>query len=383
MRALAPLLVLLCLAPAAVAAPDDDAVLAKALDFVVAKQSSNGGFGQIPGEGEGEVGITSMVLRALATAPEPHRAKVRPAAEKAAAYVLGCQQADGSFTQGRSGLTTYRTAMAITALGAFDRARYAEQIAKAAAFLQTDQLDDGEQVDPTKAQHGGFGYGKAGRGGGGADLSNTHIALGALRDAGVPATDPVFQRALVFLRRCQNDSEVNDGAGIKPTGDGGFAYEPGGRGGETNPDGTKSLPSYASMTYAGLLSLAFAGQGDETPAVRAALAWIRDNYTLEENRGLGTRGDPKAGQQGLYYYYYTFAKCLAARGKETVATAKGERPWARDLWDALAARQRPDGSFVNQQDGRHWEQDPVLCTAYALNALADARPFLTASTGPR
>ena len=40
----------------------------------------------------------------------------------------------------------------------------------------------------------------------------------------MPATDPVFQRALVFLRRCQNDSEVNDGVGIKPTGDGGFAY---------------------------------------------------------------------------------------------------------------------------------------------------------------
>lgn len=382
MRLLAPLVLALCCAAPALAAPDDDAVLAKALEFVVSRQYPNGGFGQIPGEGEGEVGITSMVLRALASVPEPHRARVRPAAEKAAGYVLACQQEDGSFTQGRSGLTTYRTAMAITALGALDRARYKDQIAKAAAFLQQDQLDEGEQVDAKKAQHGGFGYGKTGRGGGGADLSNTHIALAALKDAGVPATDPVFQRALVFLRRCQNDSEVNDGVGIKPTGDGGFAYEPGGRGGETNADGTKSLPSYASMTYAGLMSLAFAGQGDDTPAVRSALAWIRTNYTLEENRGLGTRTDPRGGQQGLYYYYYTFAKCLAARGKGTVSTEQGERRWARDLWDALAARQRPDGSFVNQADGRHWEQDPVLCTAYALNAMADARPFVAAPIGP-
>jgi len=382
MRLAASLLLALTCAVPALAAPDDDAVYGKALDFLVSRQSSNGGFGQIPGEGEGEVGITSMVVRALATAPEPFRARGRAAAEKAVGYVLGCQQEDGSFTQGRSGLTTYRTAMAIAALSAFDRARYAEQIKRAAAFLRTDQLDDGEGLDAKQAQHGGFGYGKTGRGGGGADLSNTHIALAALKDAGVPASDPVFQRALVFLRRCQNDSEVNDGVGIKPTGDGGFAYEPGGRGGETNPDGTKSLPSYASMTYAGLLSLAFAGQGDDTRAVRAALGWIRANYTLEENRGLGTRSDPKGGQQGLYYYYYTFAKCLAARGKGTVATEQGDRRWARDLWDALAARQRPDGSFVNQADGRHWEQDPVLCTAYALNAMADARPFVAAPIGP-
>ncbi|MCA8925751.1 MAG: hypothetical protein KDD82_28340, partial [Planctomycetes bacterium] len=233
------------------------------------------------------------------------------------------------------------------------------------AFLKGAQIDEGEQVTPADARYGGFTYGPASssRGGRGADLSNTHMALAALRDAGVAKDDPVYARVMTFLERCQNDSEVNDGVGFKPNEDSGFVYNP--------VAGGKEAASYAGMTYAGLLSLIYAGADEDTPSVKAALGWIAKNYTLERNQGLGTRPGKDTDQSGLYYYYYVFAKCLHRLGKPTVQTAQGERPWARDLLDALAARQRDDGSFVNS-DTQWWENDPVLVTAYSISAMNEA-----------
>lgn len=351
----------------------------KAIAWLVGQQKENGGFGQVPGEPPGEIGITGLVLKALADAPEPHRTAYRAQAQKAADFIAGAQQLDGSFSQGRSGLSTYRTSISIMALGAFDRPRYREQIGRAVEWLKGDQFDADEGVAEASPHHGGYGYGEGGKPG--ADMSNTQLALAALRDAGVPESDPVFQRALVFLSRCQNDSETNDGVGeLRPLDDGGFIYDPGLDRNKSamieNPDGTKSFISYASMTYGGLMSLGCAGLTGDDPRVQAALRWIAANYTLDENKGLGVRqSDPKASQQGLYYYYHSFAKCLAARGQATIETDQGERLWARDLFDALAARQKPEGFFRNEND-RWWEQDPTLVTAYCLNAMNYADDYL-------
>jgi squalene-hopene/tetraprenyl-beta-curcumene cyclase len=130
------------------------------------------------------------------------------------------------------------------------------------------------------------------------------------------------------------------------------------------------------MTYSGLMSLLSAGLTEDDPRVKAALRWISNNYTLEENYGLGIRAkDPKAAQQGLYYYYHVFAKSLSTRGKPTIPTNKGERYWAKDLFEALAARQDPKG-FWRNPNSRWWEQDPVLVTAYVINAMDYAFPYL-------
>lgn len=366
---------------AATAAAKDPAtpVYEKAIDWLAKQQHENGGFGQVPGEPPGEVGITGLVIKALASAPEPFRTELMPKTEKAVAFLLKHQQPDGGFSQGKSGLGTYRTAIAITALGAVDRARYREAIAKAADWLKGDQIDEAEGAGPDSPHHGGFGYDQGGKPG--ADLSNAQIALAALHDAGIAPDDPVFQRALVFLERCQNNSETNAGVGkLRPLDDGGFIYDPGldrNKSAETkNPDGTSSFVSYASMTYGGLMSLLHAGVTGDDPRVQAALRWIGSNYTLEENKGLGVRQtDPKAGQQGLYYYYHSFAKCLSTLGTPTIQTDQGERNWARDLFDALKARVKPDGFFQNEHD-RWWEQDPTLVTAYVVNAMNYALPHL-------
>lgn len=77
-------------------------------------------------------------------------------------------------------------------------------------------------------------------------------------------------------------------------------------------------------------------------------------------------------QQGLYYYYMTFARTLDAYGETTLQTADGvHHDWANDLIDAIASRQHDDGSWTNDAD-RWMEGDPNLVTCYALIALQAA-----------
>ena len=86
------------------------------------------------------------------------------------------------------------------------------------------------------------------------------------------------------------------------------------------------------MTYAGLKSMIYAGLTPDDPRVKAALDYITKHYTLDENPGLG--------QQGLYYYYQTFAKALALLGKPTLVDAAGKaHDWRAELVAALAKRQ--------------------------------------------
>jgi squalene-hopene/tetraprenyl-beta-curcumene cyclase len=131
-------------------------------------------------------------------------------------------------------------------------------------------------------------------------------------------------------------------------------------------DPASGLRSYASMTYAGLKSMIYAGLTDNDPRVKAAYDYIRQHYSLDENPGLG--------QAGLYYYYHTFAKALALLGKPTLVDSSGRsHDWRAELVEALAKRQNANGSWVNPAD-RFMEGDPNLVTAYGLLALAYTKP---------
>ena len=75
------------------------------------------------------------------------------------------------------------------------------------------------------------------------------------------------------------------------------------------------------------------------------------------------------GEQGLYYYYHTMAKALDLSGVKLVKKADGTKAnWRRELAMKLFDLQQADGSWVNE-NGRWWERDPVLVTAYALLTL--------------
>jgi squalene-hopene/tetraprenyl-beta-curcumene cyclase len=115
------------------------------------------------------------------------------------------------------------------------------------------------------------------------------------------------------------------------------------------------------MTYAGLKSMIYAGVGPNDPRVVAAVKWIQQHYTLEENPGMG--------QQGLFYYYHTIAKALDAMQRPTMADAKGaQHDWRKELGTHLLRLQKENGSWVNPES-RWMEGDPNLTTAYVLLTL--------------
>ena len=171
----------------------------------------------------------------------------------------------------------------------------------------------------------------------------------------------------MFVSRCQNlKSEFNDQPWAGKVNDGGFIYTAANGGSSlagNEPGG--GLRSYASMTYAGLKSMIYAGLTADDPRVKAALDYIAKHYTLDENPGLG--------QKGLYYYYQTFAKAMALLASRRSIDARARvHDWRAELVAALAKRQNPDGSWVNPAD-RFMEGDPNLVTAYGLLALAYCR----------
>src|SRR5207245_414395 len=113
------------------------------------------------------------------------------------------------------------------------------------------------------------------------------------------------------------------------------------------------LPGYGSMTYAGIKSMIYCGVSRDDPRIQKAYEWITKRYSLEENPGM-----PQArAHWGLYYYYHTMAKTLHTLGDDYVTDAAGvKHDWRAELTAALAKRQRPDGSWINEN---HWmEADP-------------------------
>ena len=293
-----------------------------------------------------------------------------PAVVKAIDYLLKHEQKNGGIYHPETLHRNYETSIILMALVEANRNdKYKKQIANAQKFLKDLQWDEGEGLSEEDPGYGGAGYGKHSR----PDLSNTQFLLEALYKSGLSADDPAYQKAITFVSRCQNlDSKYNNTPFASRINDGGFYYTSA-AGGTSQAGKTASggLRSYGSMTYAGLKSFIYAGFSKDDPRVLAAMQWIQQHYTFDENPGLG--------KQGMFYYYHVVAKTLSALGIEKVETAQGQlQDWRRDLAMTLEDQQREDGSWVNEAD-RWYESDPVLVTSYALLALAycDPLPSLT------
>lgn len=284
-----------------------------------------------------------------------------PTVERGIKNLLAQQKPDGGFYTADSLQRNYETCISIMVLAeANDGGIYDKQISKAEGFLRELQWDQGEGIESSDPAWGGGGYGKHER----PDLSNTQYLLEALTAAGVKSDDPAMQRIKVFVSRTQNfESEANNTPFASKINDGGFYYTPA-AGGESKAGVTEDggLRSYGSMTYAGLKSLIYAGLEKDDPRIKAAREWIRRNYTLDENPGM------KA--QGLYYYFHTFGKTMEVLGDEEFIDADGNKhDWRTELVARLKSLQRPNGSWINDQD-RWYEGDPNLVTAYCLLALS-------------
>jgi squalene-hopene/tetraprenyl-beta-curcumene cyclase len=318
--------------------------------------------------------ISGLVLYAFFTSSDYHPNAHRPEfIQKGLDYIESCAKNNGGIY--KEELANYNTAISLMALTASGDPKYYPIILKARRYVISLQDDRGQKGATDNIYDGGIGYGDDYVH---SDLSNTYTALEALRTSeflesdrqlkqnpdlkNLPKKSLNWKAAIKFVERCQNLSAYNDQAWASddPKNKGGFVYFPGNsKAGEEKLPGNKvALRSYGSMTYAGLLSFIYAKLDKDDPRVKAAYAWVCKNYTLNENPGLG--------QQGLFYYYNTMAKALSVMKVDHLAAPNGSWiDWRKDMARKLIEKQKGNGSWVNE-NGRFWESDPVLVTAYSL-----------------
>lgn len=349
------------------------ATIDKALDYLKAQQKPDGSW-QGPSD---PPAMTAIVLKCFAQEP-----KYGPGADfvkKGYAKLLTFQVEEGGIY--KEALAVYNTAIAISALAAA-QPEYRDRMDRAVAYLKSLQWTDtiaglpkGETVkDEKDVRFGGWGYGHSSR----PDGSNVNLAMDALHDAGLKPGDKAYENAVKFVTRLQNNSETNDQPWAGN--DGGFIYTAAGAapsspaGEYKDASGHTLYRSYGSMTYAGLKSMIYAGLSKDDPRVKAAMGWVRNNWTLDENPGMRL-GNPEDAKFGLYYYYLTMARALHAYGEPAITDDKGAKhDWRAELIDKLASLQHDDGSFVG--DKRWMESNPILVTSYAVQALQEARADL-------
>lgn len=359
--------------------PEREALLQKAqplmekgLRFLEAAQAEDGGW---PARGSSsDPAITALVVKAFIQ--HPAYGPKHPVSKRAVALVVKYQQPDGGIYNPLVGYANYTTSVAVMALAAANDKSLAQSIKAAQAYLKDNQWDEdrddplGRSVDRVHAWYGGAGYGD---GKSRPDLSNTQMMIEALHESGLPASDPVYQKALCFISRCQMLSETNDQSFAQGSRDGGFIYSPANDGESKSTEKTRVgdkdfLRTYGSMTYAGFKSMLYARVERDDPRVKAAWEWIGRHYTLDQNPNM----PGQQSKQGLYYYYHVFAKALRAFGETHVVDGQGSRhDWREDLVSKLAESQGKDGSWVNVAD-RWMESNPYLVTAYSLLALEEA-----------
>jgi squalene-hopene/tetraprenyl-beta-curcumene cyclase len=321
-------------------------------------QADDGSFSRETG-----AAVTALCVRAILE----HRPEATddPVVQKALKFIESKIQGDGGIYAQGSRYRNYETSVAVGALIKANRdGRYDSVLKRAELFLKEIQWDEGEGIESSDAAYGGAGYGKHQR----PDLSNTSFLLDALHELGNDSQDEAIQKALRFVVRTQNlAGQGNDTPHAEGVGDGGFYYTPaaGGQSQAGEADGG-GLRSYGSMTYAGLKSMIYAGLTADDPRVAAAMKFIRKNYSLTDNPGMG--------QAGLFYYYHTFAKALNAAGVEILDDDAGNpHAWREELTRQLIETQQADGSWVNSRNERWMEGDRQLVTAYALLSLAFCR----------
>jgi len=235
-------LAMVAFGPAASSEPSQDGDLAKRLketyaaaaEKLVAMQDSAGAWKMGPeGKQTPSPSSTGLIVASLASAPEPIRTKFKDATAKGLAYILSRVNEDGSIGEGPTGtfLKTYTTAICLVALSSVERTdKVADVIRGAQAYLKNNQLKEGMHA-------GGVGYGDAPkdpakmRG----DLSVTGFAAEGLKVSGLPQDDEFWKLVVQFVRKCQNNSEVNNDpafvealkkANMAVGNDGGLYYTP-------------------------------------------------------------------------------------------------------------------------------------------------------------
>ena len=325
------------------------ASLKDAANFLWSQQADDGGFHSTTyGLLRSGQSLTPFALVALLGVPPGESSPPRGAVERALNFIKTNTNADGTLgvmDDAAPDYPNYATALAVCAMIKDGSAGYDEVIGRMVAQLRSQQFSEANGWGQLDAPYGGWGMGgpihhppEAGH----VDLSMTRHVLEALRLSGVPSTDPVISRALIYLERSQNT-------------DGGFYFSP------VNPEINKAGPgavskdksgfaSYGTATADGVLALRAAGVSDADPRITEALSWLKKNHKPDRAPGFEDGTGQPWGTGLRFYYAHVISRVLPGLQVDLPP-------------------QSSDGSFRNPVNLVK-EDDPLIATTFALYVLS-------------
>ena len=275
------------------------------IEWLVRNQNADGSFGR--GRVSGNAGIVSLCALALmADGSAPGRGKHGQAVQRALDYVLQHITESGLVTNEGSNGPMYGHGFATLFLGEVygmsgDDTRVRDALSRAVRLIENSQNEEGGwRYNPVPDD---------------ADVSVTIcqvMALRSARNAGIKVPKQVIDRAVRYVRECQNP-------------DGGFRY--------MRTTGTSGWPRSA----AGVATLYYAGQYDDDSIPRG-LGYVR-RTALPDGAG------PMVQAYYFYGHYYAAQAMYLAGGD-----------WWKEWWprirSELIQHQNADGSWSDPQWGQ-------------------------------
>lgn len=307
--------------------PEQQTAVEKGLEYLASRQNNEGSFGN-----SGAYGATAAItalsgIAFMADGNLPGRGKYGDVVRKAVDFIVRNQQESGLFTTNASQGEMYSHGFATLFIG------------EVYGMSGDDQIKENLQravrlIERCQNSEGGWRYQPAPVD---ADISVTIcqiMALRSARDAGIKTDAAVMERALAYVKRCQNP-------------DGGFSYQA--TGGESG----------FARTAAGTASLYYAGKFEDNGVTRG-LDYLSRFIP----------GRDQVDEQGHFFYgqYYAVQAMFLAGGKYW-------SQWYPAIRELLIARQN---KTVGEWEG---EVDPDYCTAMALIILQMPNRYLPVFNG--
>ena len=334
--------------------------LTRAAEYLWQQQADDGGWhSHTYGLLRSGQSLTPFVVEALLDVPESAYPVPRAKVGRAIAFIRNHTRADGALGMADSGIPdypNYATALAVSAICRARHTGWEEQVRPMVAYLRLQQFTEQNGWNRQDPVYGAWGMGgerRAKPGTGHVDLSMTRYVIDALRAAGVPAEDPVFECARVFVERCQNFNPQRP-----DDGDGGFFFST--TEFDTNKAGNdgQHFRSYGTTTADGILALLGTGLPASDPRLAAAARWLTSHHHDIDVPGFVGPAYQR-WPRGLAFYY-------AAASSETFRALHVDA--GTRVADSLRRTQRADGSWANAENLVK-EDDPLIASGFAVRAL--------------
>lgn len=350
------------------------AALPRGIAFLLKQQSPDGAWrSDVYGTFKDGTALTPLVVHVLqqvGPATEAEREAVRKGSEFLATLI----KPDGSVTvEGGLDYPVYTAALAVVALSHPDQKEHLKARDAWLKYLLERQLTAALGWEFEDKEFGGWGYCRAvpRRPEPGkfapplieSNLSATTFALEALWFAHF-ADPTVYEKALVFVRRCQNadggfhfiyDDPVRNKAGVAD-----------------QPDGMPAVfHSYGSTTADGARALQLCKVRPNDPGLQSARDWLVKHFRADRHPGVYVPRHERNRDAVYYYYAASASKAFCA----LAVRQAGGLDWAAELSAELARRQKDDGSWSNPVELVR-ENDPLVATANAVLALAHCKSMM-------